>query len=269
MATKLSLIDSELLLRLLERHRDTAARPPANPILREMSAIDDQMDRTLNNAEISDLAKARNVNALLSKHDNFSRQFRNQPPPMVSLEPLPESETTQQRDEWYAKIVNSVPQTIQPKAKHLLDHIKSSKNMDWDHHGRLIIDGKTVHDTNMLDLVHGVTRQRKSQALPAGAQQFLDALDSNNTARELMPNYQNLRKLDMRRRDPPRDPPRDSPRGSPADTTPTSRTKKKKSRSTPRRQKQTKRFRSDLTPSPETSPPTPRRPVDFSRWQDL
>ena len=255
MATKLSLIDSELLLRLLERHTDTA-RPPANPILREMTAIDAQMDRTLNNAEISDLAKARNVNALLSKHDNFSRQFRNQPPPMVSLEPLPESEQTPQ-DEWYAKIVNSVPKTIQYRAQNLLDHIKSSKNMEWDHQGRLIIDGKTMQDTNMLDLVHGVTRQRKSQAPPAGAQQFLDALDRNNTARELMPNYENLRKSDMRRRDPPRDSP-------PADTTPTSRTQKK-SRSTPRRRKQAKRLRSDRTPSP----PSPRRTVDFSRWQDL
>ena len=48
--------------------------------------------------------------------------------------------------------------------------------------------------TNVLDLVHGATRQRKHQPTPSGARQFLEALDKSNTPNELLPNAGTLRK---------------------------------------------------------------------------
>ena len=198
MATKLALIDSELLLKLLDRHADRAS-PPANPILREMNTIDSQMQGTLHDPKLSDLAKSQKINSLLTKHDNFTKQFQNQPPPLVAVENTQDPDQLQQ-DHWYTKIVNSVPQTLQLKAKSLLDHIKDSKNMQWDRDGRLVINGTTLSNTNMLDLIHGVTRQRKTQPTPTGAGEFLDALAKINTPNELVPNAAALRKSERKRR---------------------------------------------------------------------
>ena len=186
MATKLALIDSDLLIRLLDKHVDKST-PPAHPILREMNTLDRQMHGMLHNPDLSDLAKSQNINSLLSKHDNFSRQFENQPPPTVTIQPQKNVEQHDQ-DYWYAKIVDSVPRMTKHTAKNLLDHIKTSKVLQWDREGKIVIDGETLADTNILDLIHGVTRQRKSQKPPRGAGKFLEALDKINTPKELVPN---------------------------------------------------------------------------------
>ena len=193
MATKLALIDSDLLMRLLDKQVDSAS-PPANPILREMSTIDRQMHGALNDPGLSDLAKSQKVNSLLSKHDNFSRQFENQPPPTVTVRPQEDPER-QGQDYWYSKTVASVPQTLKQKAQDLLDHIKSSKNIQWDSHGRIVIDNVSIPSTNVLDLVHSVTRQRKSRTTPEGAYQFVEALEKINTPKELVPNADLVRKM--------------------------------------------------------------------------
>ena len=192
MATKLALIDSDLLMKLLDRHVDRAA-PPANPILREMNTIDNQMRGTLDSPSLSALSKSQKINSLLAKHDNFSRQYENQPPPTVAVQP-PDNPEQQDQDYWYSKTVNSVPNKLQKKAKDLLDHMKASKKIQWDRDGRVVVDNETVPNTNILDLVNSVTRHRTSVAPPTGSQQFLAALDQIYTPRELMPNADSIRK---------------------------------------------------------------------------
>ena len=198
MAAKLSLIDTELLLKLLDKRLNSAPpalpMPPPHPILREMSAIDDKMQGALADPGLSDLSKSQKINSLLSKHDNFTRQFENQPPPTVSLEPPPLPERAYAQDRWYAKTVDAMPPSLRQKAAHLLDHIKSTENIQWDRDGRIVIDNVALAGTNVLDLVHGATRQRKNQPTPSGARQFLEALDKSNTPKELVPNAAALRK---------------------------------------------------------------------------
>ena len=198
MAAKLSLIDTELLLKLLDKRLNSAPpalpMPPPHPILREMSAIDDKMQGALADPGLSDLSKSQKINSLLSKHDNFTRQFENQPPPTVSLEPPPLPERTYTQDRWYAKTVDAMPPSLRQKAAHLLDHIKSTENIQWDRDGRIVIDNVALEGTNVLDLVHGATRQRKNQPTPSGARQFLEALDKSNTPKELVPNAAAFRK---------------------------------------------------------------------------
>ena len=197
MAAKLSLIDTELLLKLLDKRLNSAPpalpMPPPHPILREMSAIDDKMQGALADPGLSDLSKSQKINSLLSKHDNFTRQFENQPPPTVNLEPRPFPEQDAQ-DRWYAKTVDAMPVSLRQKAANLLDHIKSTENIQWDRDGRIVIDNVALAGTNVLDLVHGATRQRKNQPTPSGARQFLEALDKSNTPKELVPNAAALRK---------------------------------------------------------------------------
>ena len=112
----------------------------------------------------------------------------------MSLEPPPLPEQAYAQDRWYAKTVDAMPPSLRQKAAHLLDHIKSTENIQWDRDGRIVIDNVTLAGTNVLDLVHGATRQRKNQPTPSGARQFLEALDKSNTPKELVPNAAALRK---------------------------------------------------------------------------
>merc|ERR1712121_336778 len=121
--------------------------------------------------------KTQKVNELLSKHHNFHQKFENQ-----QL-----SATTQNRpfgvsngDVWFDKVLDATPGRFQRTTKSLLDHIKGSNKMGWDQSGRLVIDGAVVEGTNVLDLVHSVTRPRKVAA-PSGAVIFLKTLAEINT----------------------------------------------------------------------------------------
>ena len=49
--------------------------PPANPVLKEMSRIDDELESTLQNSKTPDRVKSRKLNQLLLKHDNFHKQY--------------------------------------------------------------------------------------------------------------------------------------------------------------------------------------------------
>ena len=130
--------------------------------------------------------KNQRVNELLSKHDTFQKKFENQQLPQIPSHP-PESP-----DAWFQKVLDATPERFHRTTKSLLNHIKHSDSMNWDANGRLVLDGQAVEGTNVLDLVHSVTRPRKVIA-PQGADIFLKALAGINTPSELVPNAKSLK----------------------------------------------------------------------------
>ena len=190
MAEKLALIDKDLLMRLISKN--TPVLPPANPVLKEISRIDNELDSTLQNSKTPARIKSRKLNQLLFKHDNFHKQYD---------QPGSEGSTSASRvltapavpDPWEMKTVNAAPIKNKKITEALMTHLKSSNRIDWDSEGRLIIDKTTYPNTNILDLVHGVTRKRIKAKVPEGAPEFIRALASINTPQELAPNMSFLK----------------------------------------------------------------------------
>jgi len=58
-------------------------------------------------------------------------------------------------------IVQSVPQSMQKKAKLLLEHIKTVDSIEWYSKGEHVVDKQTLPATNVLDLVNDALRDRK------------------------------------------------------------------------------------------------------------
>ena len=189
MAEKLALIDKDLLMRLISKN--TPVLPPANPVLKEMSRIDDELESTLQNSKTPDRVKSRKLNQLLFKHDNFHKQY-DQPGAPTGQPPLPPPGPTVP-DPWEIKTVNAAPLKNKKLTESLMTHLKLSNKINWDSEGRLIIDGVTYPSTNILDLVHGVTRKRVKAKVPEGTSEFIRALASINTPQELAPNMEFLK----------------------------------------------------------------------------
>ena len=188
MAEKLALIDKDLLMRLISKN--TPVLPPANPVLKEMSRIDDELESTLQNSKTPDRVKSRKLNQLLLKHDNFHKQYDQPGARPTGQPPLPPPSVP---DPWEIKTVNAAPLKNKKITESLMTHLKLSNKINWDSQGRLIIDGVTYPSTNILDLVHGVTRKRVKAKVPEGTSEFIRALGSINTPQELAPNMEFLK----------------------------------------------------------------------------
>ena len=80
--------------------------------------------------------------------------------------------------------VDTVPKTMQAKARRLMEHLK--RDIAWTARGELIHDGMTVAGSNMVDLVNDLLRKRKTD--PTGWQPFARQLRAINLPMELIGN---------------------------------------------------------------------------------
>ena len=92
-------------------------------------------------------------------------QLKNQ---VVRLEPSPvqmithteqtmtsESSTSEQLSATDKQIIESVPKTMQNRAKLLIQKLKGHSDViSWNDNGQLILDGSTIPNSNIVDLVN-------------------------------------------------------------------------------------------------------------------
>ena len=86
-----------------------------------------------------------------------------------------------------SEITKTVPKVFKSKAEQLAEWIKQSGTMAWDEEGRLIIDGKPMENTNIIDLINDALRRRKKFS-PEGRDIFAEQLRRRNAPHELVMN---------------------------------------------------------------------------------
>ena len=83
-----------------------------------------------------------------------------------------------------ADVVDTVPKTMQVKARRLMEHLK--RDISWTARGELIHEGVPVVGSNVVDLVNDLLRKRKTD--PIGWQPFARQLRTINLLMELVGN---------------------------------------------------------------------------------
>ena len=83
-----------------------------------------------------------------------------------------------------ADVVDTVPKTMQAKARRLMEHLK--RDIAWTAHGELIHEGVPVTGSNVVDLVNDLLSKRKTD--PTGWQPFARQLRAINLPMELVGN---------------------------------------------------------------------------------
>ena len=73
-----------------------------------------------------------------------------------------ESDTSQQLSVTNKQIIDSVPKMVQNRAKLLIQKLKDHSDViSWNDNGQLVLDGSTIPNSNIVDLVNDVMRKRK------------------------------------------------------------------------------------------------------------
>ena len=87
-------------------------------------------------------------------------------------------------------LVDALPKTFQNSAKHLVKELERyPQNISWNADNKeVIIDGKTLPGSNIVDLIGDVLRNRKTVPSPLHADTFLKLLANLNIPDELVRN---------------------------------------------------------------------------------
>lgn len=179
---KFALVDPEELQRwkmAAEKPQNQQEFHTVNPRLNAMARLDTLMEKTLD-SKVNEEEKARMYSQTLQEfldlkdqgHLSVAEQFK---------------EVKYKRELPVSDIASTVPKQFRTKAEQLAEWIKHSGTMSWDETGRLIVDGKVMENTNIIDLINDALRKRKKFA-PHGRDIFVENLRKRNAPRELVGN---------------------------------------------------------------------------------
>ena len=154
-AKKVALVDPRLLDKPLF----------ANPIGNVMRRLDDEMRFILDRSDLNDREKVVLYNQVLMRYNIFSDKSSQQPvratidkPPVKEDEEENKEKRTESGLE--NEIIDSVPKTLNQKARRRLDKIKGT--VSWNYRGEMEYRNLPVPGSNIFDLVNDALRKRKS-----------------------------------------------------------------------------------------------------------
>ena len=197
-AKKMALVPQELLETV-----QSQSNQMTNPVTKMLSSLDREMQLVLERTDIPNDEKAKLYQQTLQQYRAYSDK-RKEP---VKISIIPSANTsssdntlhldsegqdklvgsTTSMDGVENDVMESVPKSLQKKAKLLLSKMKQHEEVDWNDKGELMFHGKPLTGTHMVDLVNDVLRRRKTFT-PRGWQQFAQVLSVMNVPQDLIGN---------------------------------------------------------------------------------
>ena len=189
---------------------DTLRAPPPPPpppstdtLGKKVQALDDEMMTILDRKEFDDRTKVTLYNQVLQRYNVLSDKHVTEPVRIVSLNesmsaaaapsgsgtgvesgPVVEGTVGASSSGIEADVVDTVPKTMQVKARRLMEHLK--RDIAWTARGELNHEGVPVVGSNVVDLVNDLLRKRKTD--PIGWQPFARQFRTINLPMELISN---------------------------------------------------------------------------------
>ena len=195
--------------RLLDTLRSPPPPPPSTDTLgKKVQALDDEMMTILDRKDLDNRTKVTLYNQVLQRYKALSDKHVKEPVRVVSLnesmsaaaaapsglgtgaEPGPVVEgtvgapATSATSGIEADVVDTVPKTMQVKARRLMEHLK--RDIAWTVSGELIHEGVPIVGSNMVDLANDLLRKRNTDSI--GWQPFARQLRAINLPMELIGN---------------------------------------------------------------------------------
>ena len=148
------------------------------PVETALSQIDTKMQNILNANNIHDYDKEKLYTQHLGTFVNM-RENNGTPqptPPSTNSKELPND------------IMLSIPKTYRTKAEAFLNYLQTDKDVSWDDQGQLVLNGKVIPKSHIVDLMHDAMRKRKKIKRPKGWQELSRHLAGKNVPKELVGN---------------------------------------------------------------------------------
>ena len=191
-----SLTDSTAYLKQLQNNpegsQQTPQQPLPDPLGRSLISLDQTMQGILQNHTIGDdYAKAQLYSQALQRYLRQADQYREKPFGRVTLNEN-ESAAKDKPGEDVSLIKSllreTLPESLIRGGTNLADAMDTLPGVSWDDKLQLIVDGKTVQNSNIVALLGDLARKKKMSKPPKGMAELLGVLKERNFPRSLIPN---------------------------------------------------------------------------------
>ena len=166
MSCKLFLVPEDVIQTWRQTQRQDQVDKPETTVIANM---DRQMQSVLKNKKLEDYDKEKLYTQQLGKYVQMRKQSIQKPQ-------LP------------SDILQTVPKLYQTKAQAFLKYIQNDPDIAWDDQGQLVLKGKTISKSHIVDLLHDALRQRKKAKRAEGWQEISSHLREKNIPQELIGN---------------------------------------------------------------------------------
>ena len=199
-AKKMALVEPRLLEVLQHQQQQQKVY---HPTIKVLSDVDRDMQNILMQDNLSEDEKVKLYNQALRRYETYERLVtapsapQYLPPPQslpttasatAAASPATVPAPAQHVEHIEREILHSIPKTMKKKGEILLMRMKNDPtNMGWTEKGELIVKGRVIPNSNVVDLVNDVLRQRKNFH-PTGRSVFAQALKESNVPRDVVGN---------------------------------------------------------------------------------
>ena len=199
------------LVLVSEHMADTPTRTLVPPLTALVNQLDSEMNNLLKRQDMTQDEKVKLYDQTLQRYLTYYDKRMRKPvrvsmvhPEPVETEEIEEElpEESEPPGEIENDILESVPATMKSRALQLVKNLKANKDVvDWNDHGQMVFEGRTIPATNVIDLVNDTLRQRKNFN-PAGWQLFAKALGRPNVTEAIIRNEERLNMVKTYRNKP-------------------------------------------------------------------
>lgn len=154
------------------------------PVDETLSNLDSEMMRIISAQDMPLDVKIRKYNQVLQRY-KFLQMERNRP---YQIEDLQQKNETIQ----YETILKGLPETKVPLAKLLTDFIMQQSNIQIENNGEISVNGSRIRNSNIVDIIHDLVRDRKTHLPPTGVDRILGVLKQANMPLEYIGNKNRL-----------------------------------------------------------------------------
>ena len=188
---RMVLIPEDMLNRYEQKQRIESS-----PITNNMLQKDTMMTNILQRTDVNDTDKKKLYNANMESYLELRRQKDSQIPTVrLAVDELNKEEGSEKMQLSDDVIVEHIPKTMRPRASALLNRLKARPDIiSWDKTGQVRIDGVTIPQSNISDLVSDAMRARKNFN-PNGSREFFRALSKINIPKDLVRNDERWKQI--------------------------------------------------------------------------
>ena len=189
---KVYLTQQEMLKFMKEKRQDSLS-----PNLRKYCEARQEMNDWLEKDDVPEDTKATMYAQQLQKVKQLKNQvFRPEPSPVQMITRTEQTMTSesdsatssQQLNATDKQIIDSVPKTMQNRAKLLIQKLKDHSDViSWNDNGQSVLEGSIIPNSNIVDLVNDVMRERKGFN-PEHSNTFAKALAKINVPEDYLRN---------------------------------------------------------------------------------
>ena len=158
-------------------------KPPVQPLLRAMDNTNEDIRSLLSRNDLPMEQRMKLYQQSLRRYLNFYDQYEHRTPSVKPVTTIHKEEDMGNREKKNLEqlIIDSAPKQMQNKAKLLVEHFRDNPYLQWDDKGQIIIDGKTVDGSNIVDLVGDAMRsQKRKNYQPVGMTSFVQGVKQAN-----------------------------------------------------------------------------------------